>query len=58
MYVAIIIFVSLIAIYEFWYIMRLRGVIKYAIETLKRYEAALVMDRFLQEEDIKKGSKK
>ena len=48
MYTTIIIIFSIIVLFQFWYIVRLRKVIEYAAQILKKYESALLMDDIIR----------
>ena len=60
MYTVIVIIFSIIVIIQFLYIVRLRMAVKYAVQILKKYESALLMDdiiRKVSEENESKTSK-
>ncbi len=54
MYTIIISIFSIIVLGQLWYIIRLRKAIEYAVQTLLKYEAALMADNMLVEQ-MKKG---
>lgn len=54
MYTIIISIFSIIVLGQLWYIIRLRKAIQYAVQTLLKYEAALMADNILVEQ-MKKG---
>lgn len=45
---AIIIIFSIIVLGQLWYIIRLRKAINYAVEVLKKYESAILMDGIIR----------
>lgn len=45
---AIIIIFSIIVLGQLWYIIRLRKAINYAVEVLKKYESAILMDDIIR----------
>lgn len=60
MYTTIIIIFSLIVLFQFWYIVRLRKGIDYAVKILQKYESALLIDGIIgkvNEEDESKTDK-
>lgn len=60
MYTTIIIIFSIIVLFQFWYIVRLRKAIEYAVQVLMKYESALLMDdiiRKVNEKDEPKANK-
>lgn len=60
MYTVIIIIFSVIVLFQFWYIVRLRKAIEYAVQVLTKYESALLMDdiiRKVNEKDELKTNK-
>lgn len=48
MYTTIIIIFSIIVLFQFWYIVRLRKTIEYAVLILRKYESALLMDDIIR----------
>ena len=54
MFTLIISIFSIIVLVQLWYIIRLRSAIRYAIQTLMKYEAALMADNMFVEQ-MKKG---
>ena len=48
MYTTIIIIFSIIVLFQFWYIVRLRRTIEYAAQILKKYESAFLMDDIIR----------
>lgn len=57
MYTAILVICSIIIFCQYFYILRLRKVINYAINILKKYETAFKMDDIIREVN-ENGSKK
>lgn len=57
MYTAILVICSIIIFCQYFYILRLRKVINYAISILKKYETAFKMDDIIREVN-ENGSKK
>lgn len=55
MYTTIIIIFSIVVLVQLWYIIRLRNAIRYAVQTLIKFEAALTADSMLMEQ-MKKGT--
>ena len=48
MHTTIIIIFSIIVLGQLWYIIRLRRAIEYAVQILKKYESALLMDDIIR----------
>ena len=57
MYTTILVICSIIIFCQYFYILRLRKVINYAISILKKYETAFKMDDIIREVN-ENGSKK
>lgn len=57
MYTTILVICSIIIFCQYFYILRLRKVINYAISILKKYETAFKMDNIIREVN-ENGSKK
>ena len=59
LYNIFVIILLLVIIFQFWYITRLRKAIEYAVQVLKRYESALLMDDIIRKvnENESKASK-
>ena len=59
MYTVIIIIFSAIVLFQFWYIVRLRKAIEYAVKIMHKYESALLMDDIIRKvnDDESKTSK-
>ena len=57
MYTTIIIIFSIIVLVQFLYIVRLRRAVEYAVQILKKYESALLMDDIIRKVNEKDESK-